>query len=221
MTFGGRGTQDRIHFGGEFIHEGNTKLDIVEMWTRLNWRSSVVYVAPSIRREMHTKCWSNNLKGGDHLKDLDVDRRITLILSSPIVLYVRPALTYQISEFYQHILTTNSVCFPERYRPWPWQLGRNVFLVRYELNFYILFRRNSVVFTDFTLRRVFTVNSSLAKVMSLKLAAWPRMCETSKQAVNLECKPRCRMSQYRDSGNAGHRNLNVMPSRTNTQKQFL
>jgi hypothetical protein len=45
------------------------------------------------------------------------------------------------------------------------------------------------LFTDFTLRSVFTTNTRFAKVVSVKFAAWQRMCvvlcETSKQAVNL------------------------------------
>jgi hypothetical protein len=42
---------------------------------------------------------------------------------------------------------------------------------------------------DFTLRSVFTAESHLAKVVSVKFAAQPRfcsvLCETTKQAVNL------------------------------------
>jgi hypothetical protein len=41
------------------------------------------------------------------------------------------------------------------------------------------------VFMDCTLHGVFTANSRLAKVMSVKFATWLRVCETSKQTVNL------------------------------------
>jgi hypothetical protein len=48
---------------------------------------------------------------------------------------------------------------------------------------------DSVVFMDFTLHNVFTANSLLVKVVSVKFAARTRvcavLCETSKQAVNL------------------------------------
>jgi hypothetical protein len=48
---------------------------------------------------------------------------------------------------------------------------------------------DKVVFTDITLRNVFTSNSSLAKEVSVKFATWQQVCvvlgETSKQAVNL------------------------------------
>jgi hypothetical protein len=40
-------------------------------------------------------------------------------------------------------------------------------------------------FNDFTLRSVFTANSRLAKAVSVKFAARPRLCATRKQAVNL------------------------------------
>jgi hypothetical protein len=46
-----------------------------------------------------------------------------------------------------------------------------------------------VVFTDFTLCSVFAANFCLAMVVSVKFAAWSRLCtvlcETTKQAVNL------------------------------------
>jgi hypothetical protein len=48
---------------------------------------------------------------------------------------------------------------------------------------------DSVVFTDFTLRSVFTANSRLTTVVSVKLAARPLLgavvYETTKQALNL------------------------------------
>jgi hypothetical protein len=46
-----------------------------------------------------------------------------------------------------------------------------------------------MIFTDFTLRGMFTANSQLVEVVSAKFTAQPRvcavLCETSKQAVNL------------------------------------
>jgi hypothetical protein len=42
-----------------------------------------------------------------------------------------------------------------------------------------------VAFKGFTLRSVFTVISRFAKVIWVKFAARPRLCETTKEAVNL------------------------------------
>jgi hypothetical protein len=51
-----------------------------------------------------------------------------------------------------------------------------------------------VVFTHFTLHGVFTVNSRLANMVSVKFTARPRvwagLCEISKQAVQLGVRPR-------------------------------
>jgi hypothetical protein len=70
--------------------------EVLEGWRRLhNEELHNLYPSPNIikviknkddemggacsmhrRDEMHTKFWSENLKGGDHLEDLVIDRRI-------------------------------------------------------------------------------------------------------------------------------------------------
>jgi hypothetical protein len=68
---------------------------------------------------------------------------------------------------------------------------------------------DKVYFTNFTSRSVITAKSSLAKMMSVKCAAWPRvcavLCESSKQAENLsvqqdEGQPNTGITEILDTG---------------------
>jgi hypothetical protein len=63
-----------------------------------------------------------------------------------------------------------------------------------------------VIFMQITLRSVFTANSSLVNEVSVKFAAWTRvcsvLCETSKQAVNL--------SVHKDGGRPSTQILGIL-----------